>query len=103
MLPSTTTYDLILPEAWLIDKIRRAKRNQRHTVFVVTVNERGIITTMEAVPDWRIADSDSPNGNCRKRELQSGIIRILQQEFPHTSGGSYRVSRAHERANLFDQ
>lgn len=70
MLSPTTTYDLILPEVWLIDKIRRAKRDRRHTVFVVTVNDRGIITTMEAVPDWRIADGDSPNGNCRKRELR---------------------------------
>lgn len=59
-----TAYDMALttPEIRLIQKIRIAKRDRRHTVLVVTVNERGILITMEAVPDWKIAT----DGHCGK-------------------------------------
>lgn len=64
MVEPLTAYDMALtsPEIRLIQKIRIAKRDRKHTVLVVTVNERGIIITMEAVPDWKIAT----NGNCGK-------------------------------------
>lgn len=59
---ATTMCELTAPELRLIEKVRVAKRERTHTVLVVTVNERGIVITMEAVPDWKIV----ANGNCGK-------------------------------------
>lgn len=55
-------FELSDPEARMVEKVRAAKRERRHTIFVVSVTDKGIVITMEAVPDWKIVTKGGRGG-----------------------------------------